>query len=195
MSAAAPLLQPDYAVRHDPGGKVRHRLAPGVSGGATFSPCGRYRRSLYRTWGEDGDCAPYWLWIGLNPSVADAEANDPTVSREVGFTRRGGATLYVKVNLCDWRATNPKHLPEPKVAQSAGNLEGILQYAHGASRVILAFGAVPKAVRPLAYEMVAQLRDQGIPLHCLGVTADGSPRHPLYIRSDAEMVLWAGWKR
>ena len=28
------------------------------------------------------------------------------------------------------------------------------------------------------------------PLWCLGVTKDGHPRHPLYVKTDAPLILW-----
>ena len=59
---------------HDPGGKVRLRLPDGVIGGATFSECGRYRQALTRDWTPDGIAPRTVLFIGMNPSVADAEA-------------------------------------------------------------------------------------------------------------------------
>ncbi|HDR2355042.1 TPA: DUF1643 domain-containing protein [Enterobacter roggenkampii] len=37
---------------------------------AIFSPCGKYRYSLSRVW---DDSKPYTLFIGLNPSYADAD--------------------------------------------------------------------------------------------------------------------------
>jgi hypothetical protein len=48
--------------------------------GAEFSPCGDYRYSLWRMWSEEEN-APRVMFIGLNPSTADATRNDPTIRR------------------------------------------------------------------------------------------------------------------
>ncbi|HEX3346492.1 MAG TPA: DUF1643 domain-containing protein [Acetobacteraceae bacterium] len=162
-----------------------------MTGGAIFSPCQRYRPMLWRSWGCDNDMAPSWLWIGMNPSVADVDVDAPTCRREVGFTRRAGMTLNVKCNVADWRATDPKvfrhHDIEPR---SAENLQAIMQAAHTASRVIAAWGDVPKPLRPYATDTAAMLLGHGIKLWCLGMPRSGAPRHPLYVRSDTPLVAW-----
>ncbi|WP_318389140.1 DUF1643 domain-containing protein [Enterobacter sp.] len=45
---------------------------------AVFSDCGLYRYSIGRIWDAT---KPYALFIGLNPSYADAEQDDPTLGR------------------------------------------------------------------------------------------------------------------
>ncbi len=64
---------------HDPGGKIKTKLPPNVRGDAVFSPCGKYRCWLTRDWGPVN--SPRVLWILMNPSTADAEHNDPTITR------------------------------------------------------------------------------------------------------------------
>ena len=190
---SALLLSNGYAA-HDPGGKVRLRMLPDMTGGAEISPCGRYRPVLYRQWGVDNDCAPYSLFVGMNPSTADAHDDDPTIRREIGFSKRLGVGCYVKVNVADYRATDPRALLVPGVEpRSPDNLAQIMAKAHGATWVILAFGALKGRMREMAEETVSLLKQHRIPLHCLGVTADGSPRHPLYLRGDANLIEWKGW--
>ena len=75
--------------------------------GATFSRCGRYRYSLWRRWEED---APYVLWICLNPSTADAEEDDPTLRRCMGFAQDWGYGASYTANLFAWRATKPQDM-------------------------------------------------------------------------------------
>lgn len=179
---------------HDPGGKARLRMLPGCSGGATFSPCTRYRTTLFRAWGIENDCAPYVLWIGMNPSTADAFTDDPTIRREIGHTIRLAASCYVKVNVADYRATDPRALlAEGVEPRSVDNLVAIMQKAHGASRVVAAWGTLRGRMREYAAETAALLAKHDIPLWCLGTTADGSPRHPLYVRGDTGLVRWEGW--
>ena len=44
--------------------------------GAEFSKCGKYRYVLWRIWDES---KPIAMCIGLNPSTANHETNDPTI--------------------------------------------------------------------------------------------------------------------
>jgi hypothetical protein len=46
--------------------------------GAEFSPCGKYRYALWRIWDFK---KPLAMFIGLNPSTADASKDDPTIKR------------------------------------------------------------------------------------------------------------------
>jgi hypothetical protein len=176
--------------RHDPRGKVRLKLADDVTGGARFSPCGRYRPLLTRvlTAGEG-----MILWIGMNPSTAAADADDPTVRRETDYSRRWGYRRFVKANVMDFRATHPRDLLDPDVApRSADNLAVIREQAAGAARIMLAFGALAPALHRYGAEVVAMLRADGRALHCLGLTKAGAPRHPLYMRKDCLPLAYEG---
>ena len=62
------------------------------------------------------------VWVLLSPSTADADTDDPTLRKRVGFAkahRYGGVVL---VNLFAWRATDPKQLRivNDPVGRSAG---------------------------------------------------------------------------
>jgi hypothetical protein len=173
---------------HDPGGKVRLRLPTDVIGSALFSPCDRYRHTLSRQW-EPGK--RFALWIGMNPSTAEGDVDDPTVRREYLYTRdRLGLGAYAKANVMDYRATNPRALLalSPEERCSGVNLRHIDHLARQASVVIAAWGSLPKMLRPHAEAVEALLHLRGIEVRCLGFTADGSPRHPLYVRRDADLV-------
>lgn len=63
---------------------------------AIFSPCGKYRYSLSRVWDES---KPYTLFIGLNPSYADAENDDRTLSRCISFAKSWGYGGVYMTNL------------------------------------------------------------------------------------------------
>lgn len=192
LTGSAPSARPEDA--HDPGGKVRLRLPAGMRGDALFSPCGRYRLTLTRDWSESVvSRRVYALWIGMNPSVAAGDANDPTVAKEIGFTARLlGLTSYVKVNVMDYRATKPRDLLAPGVEpRSSGNLPAIRAAAAGASVVIMACGKLHPRLEKYAVETIDVLRADGRHLWCLGTNGDGSPKHPLYLRNDTQLVRFA----
>jgi len=176
------------AAAHDPGGKVRLALMPGVQGDASFSADGRYRQ-LMRRWTGESFPGRYMLFIGMNPSTADGTVNDPTCAREWTFAVREGYQAMVKANVGDYRATDPKMLLVPGVvAVSAANIPAIRQAAAGADLVVLCHGKLNKALAPAGKALVEALKADGVELWCFGTNGDGSPKHPLYLRADTPLV-------
>lgn len=173
---------------HDPGGKVRTRLPAGMTGGATFcGPGDCYRTLLWRSWGPEDAAAA--LFIGMNPSTADAMLNDPTITREVGFTRSWGMTRYYKANVSAYRATDPKRLAGAPI-DCPENVETILGVAVQVARVVMACGALSGPMLALFKALVRDLTEWGVPLWCLGTTKGGFPRHPLYLASATPLEPW-----
>ncbi len=182
-----PSTNEDAHALHNPGGKVHIRLPDGIIGGATFSACGRYRHTLTRDWTRQGAAPRTIMFIGQNPSVARAEVSDPTCNKELGFARRWGFTRYIKTNMLDWRATDPKDVPhDPAVACSADNLPAILREAEHAEEILMAYGRLNKRHAQTVCRTIRALRATGKPLSCLKLNKDGSAQHPLYIRNDTE---------
>ncbi|MBE0453362.1 DUF1643 domain-containing protein [Roseovarius autotrophicus] len=177
---------PDHL--HDPGGKVRLRLPDGVTGGATFSPCGRYRQTLSRDWTTQGVTPRAVLFVGMNPSVASAEVSDPTCHRELTFARDWGFTRYLKGNVLDWRATAPHDLPGPDLACSPANIPALVAMAHEADLIVMAYGKLHTRYAGIVRAATLALTETGRPLRCFGLNKDGSAKHPLYLRKDAALV-------
>ncbi len=157
---------------------------------ADLSRCGRYRYALGRRWAP----GPEALFVLLNPSTADASLDDPTLRRCLGFARREGCGASRTVNLFAWRATSPRDLVAAGDCgenitgrRNAGALREALIACDGP--VIVGWGAhAIAATRAKALTRLA--RQQGRALHCLGVTKTGQPRHPLYIRAEADLRPW-----
>jgi len=168
--------------KHDPGGKVRIKLSDGVRGEAVFSDCGRYRQSLIRDWTPEDEIPKSVLFVGMNPSTADAFASDPTVMRETVFSADWGFTRYLKANVLDWRATNPMDLPkDPQMACSQDNRWAISRMADEVDEIIMAYGRLPKVFQSVVEDIIEICRRSGKPMFCLGRNKDGSAKHPLYL--------------
>ncbi len=75
--------------------------------GAAFDSTGTYRYALWREWDAS---APRLGFVLLNPSTADAENDDPTLRRCMGFARAWGYGSLQIVNLFAYRATVPDAL-------------------------------------------------------------------------------------
>ena len=153
---------------------------------ARFSPDRRYRYLLLRDLGFTGEGAV--MFIMLNPSTADEYEDDPTIRRCISFGKAWGfGTLYV-TNLSPLRATDPKQLlaagPEPEDVWQE-NLENILEAAMYCGIVVAAWG-----VHGVAAGRAGRVLEELEPLstvHCLGLTADGHPRHPLYVPANTNI--------
>lgn len=154
---------------------------------AIISPCGQYRYKLTR---EPHDmyttCGPV-LFIMLNPSTADAALDDPTIRRCRGFAKAWDCAGIVVANLYALRATNPADLwkhPDPVGPDNDEHLAALI-LTH--ETVVCAWGANAK---PERVEQVRKMFHRLSRPVCLGVTKDGAPRHPLYIRADQRLVDW-----
>lgn len=144
--------------------------------GADLSPDGLYRYSLTRSWQNGGGRV---VFIGLNPSTADATLDDPTIRRCVGFAQALGAGELVMLNLFAWRATDPSDLPvDLRVAVGPENDKTLVEETRGALYVIAAWGSF-RLAQGRATAVRALL--SGVGLSCLKRTKDGSPGHPLYL--------------
>ena len=63
---------------------------------ANISDCGKYRYSLERHWGEGNKTV---IFVGLNPSIADAEIDDPTIRRCINFAKSWGYDRLIMLNI------------------------------------------------------------------------------------------------
>lgn len=172
---------------HDPGGKVRLALGAGVRGDASFSDDGRHRQRMRRWLGESFP-ERFIMFIGMNPSTADAMVDDPTCAREWQFAKREGFEAMVKCNIGDYRATDPKALLVPGVnVCTPENVQMIRQEARKAAKVIVCHGKLNKPLAAAAAVILPALEADGVELWCLGTNGDGSPKHPLYLRADTPL--------
>lgn len=157
---------------------------------------GPYRYWLSRHW--EPSCESV-VWVLLNPSIADGEREDPTLSRVINFSKAWGYGGLVVVNLFAYVATDPLDLLLPGREIVGPRTDDYLhnELARGHA-TILAWGArgghyparvdeVLELVRA-GDESRVRLRDQmrrgksgGV--QCLGTTAAGHPKHPLYLKA------------
>jgi hypothetical protein len=146
---------------------------------ALFSDDGLYRYTLTRDTGVLGMEDTTVTFVGLNPSTADATKDDPTIRRCIRFVRDWGYGRLKVVNLYAYRATEPRDLwlvDDPVGPEN----DHYLSLAFGGSDLIVAaWGASAGRSRIEAFSETFD----GWPLHCLGCTKEGFPRHPLYVRA------------
>ena len=145
-------------------------------GDAVFDQSGAYRYRLGRR-REEGRGAV--TFVMLNPSTADAEMDDPTIRRCIGFAWDWGYRELIVVNLFALRATTPSELRRAVDPIGPENDEHLLASVDQADAVVVAWG-VHGELNARDREVMDLLSDRA-PLRCLGFTKAGLPRHPLYM--------------
>lgn len=135
------------------------------------------------------------LWIMLNPSVADADRPDPTLTRCISYSHREGYRRLEVVNLFSRITADPAALlPASITGAQVSRAEEIIRWAaSNANAAICGWGSW--GPNQVCRDMVANrsafvlsvLEHYRVPTWCLGRTASGAPRHPLYLPADAEL--------
>lgn len=141
-----------------------------------------YRYELSRIWDATKLII---MWLMLNPSTADGEDDDNTITRLISFTKSWGFGGFVVGNFYAFRCTDSKELFRDKKIDYIGpdNMQHLLSMALMASRIIVAPGNL---VVKEHYESVIQTIANMIPdkkFYYLKMTKKGFPNHPLYLKS------------
>jgi hypothetical protein len=156
--------------------------------GASFNEDRTHRMCLWRAWGEGmSRCTPAgWkrsvMFIGLNPSKADERTDDMTIKKCVGFASQWGYQGIYMFNLYTHITTYPSELLTVSLPVRNPNNDNLLSYyGKRVGLAVACWGGVSKQLREkLEWEKrIEEVRQViELPLHCLGVTSDGFPRHP-----------------
>lgn len=139
------------------------------------------------------------VFVMLNPGTEREEDDDTgrhaTRRRCMEFARTWGCGRLITVNLFAWRARRPRLLAMASDPVGPENDSHIVAAAHEAAAsdglLICAWGTHgchrdrDRAVMRLLATTPAQ------PM-ALGTTANGSPRHPLYVRADRVPLPYCG---
>lgn len=172
-----------------------------ITGRATFDNAGRYRYMLARSWDEGREPL---LWILQNPSDADEAKDDSTICKCVRFARDWNADGIVNAggivvcNLFAFRSQDPTALWAAAAGERVGpeNDETLLREVERAQTIVAGWGGGPRG-QPFREAFLARERDVkstlsrlSRPVHHLGLTRGGHPRHPLFVRTDVRPTLW-----
>lgn len=159
---------------------------------ATISECGTYRYDLTRTLTARAPTNQVLGVCMLNPSKADAEIDDPTITRLIGYANRERFAGIHVVNVYAYRATDSKELLTASNPRGTHNDGFLMNAAMGFEKILVGWGALTKFPDHHDQAYTARLLSKfGAKLVCLGVNKDGSPVHPLYQRNDAPFIPWS----
>ena len=155
--------------------------------GARFSRCKRWRYKLWRYWTDDERLL---VCVGLNPSTATETVDDPTIRRVTDYARRWGLGGIVMLNAFGYRSTDPKGMLAADDPVGPGNKdsfdETLGKLKGRPAPVVLCMWGAHGTHMDQDEEVMGWLRWPDIQPVCLGVNANGTPKHPLYLPKDAE---------
>ncbi|WP_104525490.1 DUF1643 domain-containing protein [Blastococcus atacamensis] len=150
-----------------------------------YSPDMVFRYAFGRWWG-DPDLPSTVVWVLLNPATGDTERRRrPTLDRCIGRSRDMGATGLLIVNLFAYRHTDPRMIRSTADPVGPAGDDALRAFTGAAATTVAAWGS-HGSWRGRSSHVAPLLAD---PV-CLGTTAGGEPRHPLYVPADAPLVPW-----
>ena len=153
-------------------------FGPSEQKGALFSDDGGHRYVLWRIWDTTRPCIQF---VGLNPSTANEDQDDPTIRRLMGFTKKWGYGGFYMTNLFALVSPHPEDL---RTAEDpiGDNDRHLVETRKKCEHIVFCWGAFPKIFRDI---QVARMFEGAL---CFGTTKDGSPKHPLYLPASTTLV-------
>lgn len=152
---------------------------------AAFSADKQYRYSLTRVWNNDLPCM---VVLGLNPSTADENFDDPTIRRCIGFAHRENCGSLIMLNIFAYRSTDPANLSTCPDPIGAKNDETILLHCREAAVIIAAWGSHGALKgRGQAVQELLEKTFIDKQVWCFGKNRGGQPVHPLYQAKSAPL--------
>ena len=147
--------------------------------GAHFDETRTYRYALWRTWDES---KPKIMFVGLNPSTANENDNDPTIRRVISFAQKWGYGSVFMVNLFPFVTTYPSELEKNKKNINE-NDEFVKMIASHCEKIVFAWGNFKEATIR-GKEMAMKFPTA----YALQINKNGTPKHPLYVRGDFNLI-------
>ena len=140
-----------------------------------------HRYYLYRIWNKE---LPLLAFIGLNPSTAAEEKNDPTINKIINITNFNGYGGFYMFNLFTIVSPDPKVLH--KLVDDFGyNLSIIKSITMQLKmNIVFCWGNFETYGRD---QIMKELFKDS---YALGINKNGSPKHPLYLPTETKLIRY-----
>lgn len=154
-----------------------------VDAGAHFSTDRKHRYALWRIWDKS---KPLVMFIGLNPSTANEDENDNTIKSVDRISRSNGYGGFYMMNCFSYVSTDPKGLVIDVVSHCV-NDNLLKEVGVKCKDVVFAWGS---------FDVVKETgRDKELSAmfpnaKALCINKNGSPKHPLYCKSNSNFINW-----
>jgi len=153
-----------------------------TSSGSEFSECRKYRYALWRIWDLS---KPLVMFVGLNPSTANETTNDPTIRSVIRIAKANGYGGVYMMNCF------PLVTPYPGELELSGDMEfndyRLKKVARLCNAVIFAWGTFSVVKEQGRDRALTEMFPNA---YALAINKNGSPKHPLYCKTDTTFVKW-----
>jgi len=139
----------------------------------------KHRYYLGRIWDKTTRAI---VFVGLNPSTATHEVDDPTIRRCRNFAKQWGYGGFIMLNLFSFRATSPKDM-KAQHGSANGPLNDRTLKEYQGWDIVFCWGT-----HGAFMNRGKEVADMFPNAKCLGKTAEGHPKHPLYLKSDTKLI-------
>lgn len=161
--------------------------------GAIFDRSRTYRYVLWRAWKKNPKML---MFIGLNPSTANENKNDNTITKLVKITQNNGYDGFWMLNLFALISTDPNNLLNQCISTiGSKNDQFLRRYALRSEKVVFCWGSFSQAYEPLGDFLSDSRADQVAKMfpgerYCLQHNSTGRPKHPLYCLDIQKIIPW-----
>lgn len=161
--------------------------------GARFSMDRKHRFLLYRIWDSSKGLI---CFIGLNPSIANGEDNDNTITRLMHFTVQEGFGGFYIVNLFSQIATDFDDLRANFIQTKSKDNYFIWKFSMKSEKICLMYG--DKGIfenRNLEVLKLLDTLNLTKKLYCFRRSKKNNPVHPLYLPNVTRMIRYETQKK
>lgn len=156
---------------------------------AKLSPCGEYRYWLSRVWDIK---KPLVLFVGINPSTANAERDDITVKKLIHYCNDWGYGGFYIINLYGYITSTPDFLRSVSDPIGKENYRIIRKLLNREwAKIIFMWGSNGKALdyRDII-DIVGLFKDKKDLVYCFSKNRDGGPTHPGRLSYDVKLIKY-----
>lgn len=152
--------------------------------GANFSQDRNYRYSLWRIWDET---KPLVMFIGLNPSTANEDENDPTIRSVERISKHNGYGGFYMMNCWAYVSTDPEKLRDQRWNEGVcqWNDDTLTVTKSKCKDVVFAWGSFPIVKETGRDKELIEMFPNAKALH---INKNGSPKHPLYCKTETVFI-------
>lgn len=148
--------------------------------GARFTKCRKHRLYLWRIWDAN---KPLIMFIGLNPSTANAGTDDPTIRKIRAISTHNGYGGFYMTNLFTYISTDPGKLDMILGNHQTSN-DILMDIRNKCEHVVFAWGNFNVYRRD---DEVKKMFPQALALQ---LNKNGSPKHPLYCKNESKLITF-----